>query len=140
MGIYADCYSTYGYAYPGYFSRCNPYYGFNSYYGYGYPYYGYGYPYYGSGGWVIVGGGPTTPVEPTPEGRVINGRGYTQVRRNEPLPSPVAGGSGHSSGGGNSGGNSNSGSSGVTSGGYSSGTAAPADSGARTAVPRPPGN
>ncbi len=51
------------------------------------------------------------------EGRVVNGRGYTQIRNRESEPSPRI------SGGGNGGGwNGSGGGSGVSSGGYSSGS------------------
>jgi hypothetical protein len=76
------------------------------------------------------------------DGRVVDGRGYTRIRRNEPDPAIRVsnadgnGGRGSSStGSGNSG--SSAGTSGVSSGGYSSGGAS--GGGGRTAVPRPPG-
>ena len=40
-------------------------------------------PGYG-GGWIVVDPNPGTPVTPSVEGRVVNGRGYTQVRPREP--------------------------------------------------------
>lgn len=141
-----DCYSPFGYGYRSYYSMCGAglyapygynYYGFNNYYGNGY------YPYYG--GWVDVGQfpsviGSTTPAEPQFEGRVVNGRGYTQIRNRESEPSPRI------SGGGNGGGWSGSGG-GVSSGGYSAGSSSGGssggggstgggDSGARVAVPK----
>jgi hypothetical protein len=104
------------------------------------PYY---YPYYGGGGFVVVdpGGGGGGTVEPSGNGRVVDGRGYTRIRRNEPATPRVNSGDGGNSGtaSSNSGGsNSNSGgsgNSGVSSGGYSSGSSG----GDRVAVPRPPG-
>jgi hypothetical protein len=143
-----DCYSPYGYGYRSYYSMCGGYYspfGYN-YYGYNYGYGGYYPPYYG--GWVPIGGFPPSIgvgpiVEPQPEGRVVNGRGYTQIRNRESEPSPRI------SGGGNGGGWNGSGSSGsgVSSGGYSSGSSSSGstggggssgggDSGARVAVPK----
>jgi hypothetical protein len=140
-----DCYTPYGYGYRSYYSMCG-----SALYGpFGYNYYGYGYyprGYY-YGGWVDVGAFPPgtgsgTPVEPQPEGRVVNGRGYTQIRNRESEPSPRI------SGGANGGGWNGSGSGGVSSGGYSSGSSssgsssgsagggAGGDSGARVAVPK----
>ena len=144
---FMDCYTPAGYGYRSYYSMCGlglyaPYaYG---YYGYRYGGYGYGnyYPGYG-GGWVDIGGYPpiggVNPPTPQPEGRVVNGRGYTQVRDRQSEPSPRVSG-GHngggwsgSSGGASSGGySSGSSSSGSSGGGGSSG----GDSGARTAVPK----
>jgi len=149
-GMYPDCIgSGYSYGYRSYYSSCGSmyssyydpfYFGYSGYNGYN-NYNNY-YPY---GGWTTVGTSNNgTPTE-RGEGRVVNGRGYTQVRPRESEPAPVrtgnngngssAGYSGASSGGvssqGYSGGSSSSGS----SGGSSSG----GDSGARTAVPRPPG-
>ncbi len=102
--FYADCYSPFSYGYASAYNPCLSYYSPFGYYGYGYyP----GYPYYGGGGWVDVGGpgggggwgggpgggGPPTPV---PEGRVINGRGYTQVVPRVPeTPGIRVGGTGH---------------------------------------------
>ena len=84
-------------------------------------------------------------MTPAAEGRVVNGRGYTQVRPRDAEPSPgrsgnvgngaaYDGGGSSSSGGGTSGVSSQGYSGGSSSGGSSSG----GDSGARTAVPRPP--
>jgi len=134
--FFADCYSPFGYAYSSYYYPCRPYY---SAWGYGGYYPGY-YPPYG-GGWVDVS--PTPPIvpgTPPPDARVVNGRGYTQVRPRDPEPAPVLAGTNRgnnagSSSGSNSG-TSSGGSNGVSTGGYSSGGGA--DTG-RTAVPRPPG-
>lgn len=148
MGAMADCYSPFGYGYRSYYSMCGSYYSPYNYY----PYNG-GYSYYGNpGGWVVVDNNPTGTVSPmtSAEGRVVNGRGYTQIRERQPEGSPsrvtnrgdgsAAGYSGATSG------SSSGGSSGVSSGGYSSGSSGGSsgsssggDSGARTAVPRPPG-
>lgn len=144
MGSYADCFSPFGYGYRSYYSACNSmgyspllgydYYGYNSYYRNG--------GYYG--GWVDVGAFPPgivgTPVEQA-QGRVVNGRGYTQVRsrESEPAPRVNSGGNGTAAGwSGNNGGASSGGysqgssSSGSSGGGSSSG----GDSGARVAVPK----
>ena len=81
---------------------------------------------------------------PSTEGRAVNGRGYTQVRQRDAEPSPirngnVGNGAAHDNGGGSSSGGGTSGAS--SQGGYSSGSSGSSgsDSGARTAVPRPPG-
>ena len=112
---------------------------YTSYYApFGYRYWG-GYdPYYFQGpGFVVVN--PPTEIQPSGQGRVIDGRGYTRVRMNEPTASGVSdgwGGASSSSGTGGSGGSSG----GVTSSGYSSGGGqSSSGDGARTAVPRPPG-
>jgi uncharacterized membrane protein YgcG len=122
---------------------CGPYYSAYRYGLYGYNYY-YPYsPYYS--GWVVVDSGSVSSVsnpssnQVSPgEGRVVNGRGYTQIREREPVPVPGAGSSGYSGGGNTSSGTSSTGSSGVSTGGYSGGGSSGGDSG-RTAVPRPPG-
>jgi uncharacterized membrane protein YgcG len=147
MGMSAlDCYSPFGYGYRSYYSMC----GAGLYSPLGYNYYGSRYGYYGGyGGWVDVGQFPPVigtgnPDAPQGEGRVVNGRGYTQVRNRESEPSPrVSGNSG------NGGGWSGSGGGGVSSGGYSSGSSSGGssggsgssggDSGARVAVPKGPG-
>jgi len=145
MSYAADCFSPFGYGYRSYYSMCNSmgysplgydYYGYNRYYN------GYG-GYYG--GWVDVGALPQTGGGVVPaqaDGRVVNGRGYTQVRdrQSEPSPRVNSGGNGSASGwSGNNGGSASSGgyssgssSSGSSGGGSSSG----GDSGARTAVPK----
>ena len=141
-GQYANCYSANGYyGYRSYYNSCGPhYYGYNTFS----PYQSY-YPYYDSyypGNWVPVGnvGDVTTP---SGEGRVVNGRGYTQIRERSPEPTVSTrgnnGGNGTASGwSGNSGG-------GVSSGGYSSGSSGGSSGGSssgggeRTAVARPPG-
>lgn len=115
---------------------------------FGYRYWGYidpRYRYYSDlGGLVAIESPPTgsgSIAIPSSEGRVIDGRGYTRIRRAEPeSPTRVSnggdrGGWGTSSSGGSS--SSGSGSSGASSGGYSSGGSS--GGGGRTAVPRPPG-
>lgn len=146
---YADCYGASSYGYRSYYSSCGAMYSPYSTYGYGfgnYNYNSYG-NFYPNGGWVSVNpssAGATTQGE----GRVVNGRGYTQVRPRESEPTPVRTGSdGNGSSAGWSGANSG-GSNGVSSQGYSGGSSSGSssgssgssgDSGARTAVPRPPG-
>ena len=133
--VYADCYGS---GYRSYYSTCGsaygPYGSFGTNYGFG------GYPYYNPGGWVIVNnGGPQTGTSQA-EGRVVNGRGYTQVRPREPEPTQIRTGNVGNGGAANTGGTS--GTNGVSSQGYSSGSSGSSsgsDSGARTAVPRPPG-
>jgi hypothetical protein len=145
---YSSMYDCYGMGYRTYYSACGSMYspfGYNSYYGNynngygGYPGY---YPTYG--GWVALDpNAPTTTA--SGEGRVVNGRGYTQVRPREAEPSPirsgnVGNGAAYDGGGGSSSGGSTSGvSSQGYSGGSSGGSSSGGDSGARTAVPRPPG-
>lgn len=143
MGAYADCFSPYGYGYRSYYSMCNS----MGYSAMGYDYYGYNR--YGSNGgyygsWVPVGAFPPGTgggvIEAQAEGRVINGRGYTQVRNRDSEGSPrvnsggngsAAGWSGNNSGNASSGGYSSGSSSSGSSGGSSGG-----DSGARVAVPK----
>jgi hypothetical protein len=128
------CYSPYGWASAGYFGNC----GVMSPYllGYG-P--GYWNGYYNSSWWVA--NGPVNPSDgggpaPQGEGRVVNGRGYTQV-------TPVdASNIGSSNGGANGGWNGHQGASsgsgsGVSSGGYSGGMSG--GDGGRLAMPRPSG-
>ncbi len=137
------CYSPYAWAASSYSNYCggwNPYmlgYGpgfYNGFYG------SYNYP------WVITdvgqqnGGGSAAPIQG--EGRVVNGRGYTQIT---PVDASLVG---SSDGGGTAGGMSTSGagsssgsggSSGVSSGGYSGGGMSGGGDGGRMAMPRPPG-
>jgi hypothetical protein len=112
---------------------------------FGYQYYGYYDPRYGPGWGTWVGVAPPisgAPIE-DPNGRVVNGVGYTRVRPRDPEPRVNDGyvdrsGSGGSSSGGSGG---SGGGSGVTSGGYTSGGSGGSSGGGsgRTAVPRPPG-
>ena len=143
MGM--DCYTPFGYGYRSYYSMCGGgMYPFASQY-YGYNYYGYPYTNYG---WVdvgqfpgVIGGVGGGVAEPQGDGRVVNGRGYTQIRNREPEPSPRINSSGN---GGAWAGAGSGGGGGVSSGGYSSGTssggssggASSGDSGARVAVPK----
>ena len=78
---------------------------------------------------VPAGDRQHNPAEPQVEGRVVNGRGYTQIRNRESEPSPRI------SGGGNGGGWSGSGGGGVSSGGYSAGSSSGGSSGGGGAVP-----
>ena len=137
------------YGYRSYYSTCGYYYGYNTFSPYGsmYSYYD---NYYVPGGWVAVnpntGGGELTPT-PSGTGRVVNGRGYTQIRERTPEPSaPRTSSRGDGSASGWSG--AGSAGSGVSSSGYSSGSSSGASSGGgssssgsgdRVAVPRPPG-
>lgn len=140
------CYGPYGWATASYWSMCDPYSGsiYSTRYGYGglpYGYTGYyGDPWY-YGYWYVPGnstigtGTGETPAA-APVGRVVNGRGYTQIHPVDTTPSAAFsnGGGGtnstSSSGGGNSGG-------GASPSGYSGGGGGGGD---RTAVPRPPGH
>jgi uncharacterized membrane protein YgcG len=119
------------YAHPWYYSS---YYSPFGYYNWGYYDPGYYYP----PGVVVInppGGGG---VEPSGNGRVVDGHGYTRIRPNVPdAPARTSNGNGGwSSASGSSGSNGGSSSSGVSSGGYSSGGSGGGD---RVAVPRPPG-
>lgn len=131
-----NCYTPYGYGYRSYYSMCGPgYYGAFGYNYYGYPYSGY----YPGGGWVVITPpivGP--PVTPQPEGRVVNGHGYTQIRDRQPEPAPRINGSSNGGGWGGGGGAATSGgySSGSSSSGSSGGGSGGGDSGARVAVPK----
>jgi hypothetical protein len=136
-----DCYTPYGYGYRSYYSLCG--WGYTP---FSYGYYGYGYPYYPYYGWVDIGGVPPsggggggTPG-PVPQGKVVNGRGYTQVFDRPAEPSGPRVNTGGNGGGwaGSSGGNVSSGgySSGSSSSGSSGGGSAGGDSGARVAVPK----
>jgi hypothetical protein len=144
-----DCYSPYGYGYRSYYSMCgSPYmysalgYGLYNFYDY---YNGRGYNPYGHYGWVDLGQFPSvgaTSNTPAPaEGRVIAGRGFTQIRNRDAEPSvPRSGnnnGGAWSGAGGSSGGVSGgSGFSGGSSSGGSGGSSSGGDSGARVAVPK----
>jgi hypothetical protein len=142
-GQYSNCYSTSGYyGYRSYYNSCGPsYYGYNTFSPYGsyYPYYDNYYP----NNWVPVGSGGGDVSSPSGAGRVVNGRGYTQIR--ERSPEPTVSTRGNSGNGTASGWSGNSGG-GVSSGGYSSGSSGGSSSGGsssgggdRTAVARPPG-
>jgi hypothetical protein len=104
---------------------------------FGYRYWGSYDPYYFQGpGFVIVN---PQPVQPDSNGRVVDGRGYTRVRPNQPTPASGSG-TGWTGASDNSGGSSGSSGSGggVSSSGYSSGGGG-GGGGGRTAVSRPPG-
>lgn len=140
-GAYGNCYMDRYYGYRSYYNMCGSYY---SAYGAYFPYQYQDYNYInGGGGWVAVDPNPT-PGE-SGNGRVINGRGYTQIRERAPEPSPSRvsnGGNGTAagySGGGGGGGASSGGYSSGSSGGSSSGGGASSGGGERTAVARPPG-
>jgi hypothetical protein len=128
---YASCYSP-PYGYQSYYGGCGDYY-YDNWYGNG-------------GGWVPVEPGqpgPPTPPGRQPEGRVVNGHGYTQVwpREAGPTGSRGNGASGSAEGGsGASSGGASTDTSGASPSGYSSGSSAgsSSDSGERVAVPRPP--
>lgn len=146
MGSMLDCYSPVGYGYRSYYSMCGNSYGYSplgyDYYGYN-RYYGYGYP---GSNWVDIGSIPPsnggTAVD-SGEGRVVNGRGYTQIRNRETESAPRVSGGSNGGAAGWSGANAGS----ASSSGYSSGSASSSgssgggssssgDSGARTAVPK----
>lgn len=145
---YSSMYDCYGMGYRTYYSSCgslySPY-GYNNYYGgYNYGLGGYAgyYPTYG--GWVALD--PNASTSGSTEGRVVNGRGYTQVRPRDAEPSPsrsgnIGNGAAYDGGGSSSSGGSTSGvsSQGYSGGSSSGGSSSGGDSGARTAVPRPPG-
>lgn len=141
MGAYGNCYSDRYYGYRSYYNMCGSYYSpYANYFPNSYQDYNF---INGGGGWVAVD--PNVPPAASGNGRVINGRGYTQIRERSPEPGPSRGsngGNGTASGwSGNNGG-------GVSNGGYSSGSSGSSgstggsssggDSG-RTAVARPPG-
>ena len=117
-------------------------YGYN---GYGYNAYGYNDGYYWGQTPVIIvnrgtGGTDGTYAPASPQGRAVNGQGYTRDRTSAGASASSSGGysapSGSSSSSGSSG--SSSGSSGGSSSSGSSGSASGTSTG-RTAVPRPPG-
>ena len=137
MGAMADCYTPFGYGYRSYYSMC----GWYPYSSFGYS--GYGYPYYPYYGWVNVippgtGGGGGGTIQPQPEGRVVNGRGYTQIhdRQAEPPARVNGGGNGAGWAGSSGGGATSSGYSSGSSSGGSGGGSGGGDSGARVAVPK----
>lgn len=94
----------------------------------------YDHHYYGTPGYVVI---DLTPIGPQPsgQGRVVDGLGYTRVRARE--PQAMAGGSGSGGNDSSSGAGTTGSSSGgtVSSGGYSGGGGG---DGGRTAVSRPP--
>lgn len=101
---------------------------------------GYYNPYYfgGPGVVAVAPGGSQGTLEPSGDGRVINGEGYTRIRRVQPEPAPrTSFGDGSATNGGARAG-SNPADGGVSSSGYSGGSSS-GGSGERVAVPRPPG-
>lgn len=120
---------------------------YSSYYApFGYRYWGYVNPfYYSAPGYVVIdpGSGGNPSPQPSGEGRVVDGRGYTRVRRSDPepvIPRTGRNGDGYSttsSGQSSDGGSNRGSSSGASSSGYSGGSSG---SGDRTAQPRPPGD
>lgn len=141
MGAMADCYTPFGYGYRSYYSMC----GWYPYSSFGYYSYGYGYPYYPYYGWVDIGGIPPGTggggtIQPQPEGKVVNGRGYTQIHDRQVDPPARVNGGGNGAGWAGSGGGGNATSSGYSSGsssgGSSGGGGGGGDSGARIAVPK----
>ncbi len=135
-----DCYSPYGWASDSYWSGCSRYnpYLYGNYPGYYNGYYGANGPY---GTWVSTSPGPGPGNGPTEGGgRLINGRGYTQVHAIDTSNTGTANGD-RSSGNGSNTNTSDSGGStsgGATSSGYSGGGGA--GGGGNFAVPRPPGS
>lgn len=135
------CYQPFAWAAPGYWAGCAA---FDPLYYSRFP--GYYSGYWGAYGseWIVTNGnGPGSGGVSTPsptEARMINGRGYTQVRPVDTTygsPDQLAA-SGGQSNGGQSTGSSGSPGGGVSSGGYSGGGAV-SGGGDRTAVPRGPG-
>lgn len=119
-------------------------YGYGSLYDWPYYYAPFGYSlfnrydtyYYGARGYAVVDLTPLGP-QPSGQGRVIDGQGYTRVRSREPVGVAADGGSGGIGTHGSSGGSSSGGGS-VSGQGYSGGGSGGGDGG-RTAVARPPG-
>jgi uncharacterized membrane protein YgcG len=149
MGSMSDCFTPFGYGYRSYYSMCGSY-GMD-YFGYRANMFGYGNTYYGNNygnyGWVDLSAyqqipGGTAVTTPQAEGRVINGRGYTQIHSRDAEPAAHTSHSGNGTAAGWSGSNGGS----ASSGGYSSGSPSAAssgggssgggDSGARVAVPK----
>lgn len=132
-----DCYSPYSWASTAYWRQCDPY---DSRYIVGYP--GYYRGYYGdsayfNGPWYVSTPNGTPSPAPRGEGRVVNGRGYTQVT---PIDTSVSAmGDGGRASGQSVGGTSTGSTSGATSSGYSGGGSSGGGGSERTAVPRPPG-
>jgi hypothetical protein len=137
-----SCYAPYGWAASAYWNNCAAYDplmyarypGFYS--GFWDPYQT---PWVQTNGGVV--GGAAVPAEPRTEGRLVNGRGYTQVQPIDPTPINMGGnGDGYSgTSASGSAGSGSSGSSGVSAGGYSGGGMSGGGGGDRMAVPRPPG-
>ena len=110
---------------------------YTSYYApFGYRYWGYYDPFYFQGPGFVVVDPNATPTQASGDGRVVDGRGYTRVRRSEPEGVNGRANGGETSSAGSDSGSSGSSSGGVSSSGYSGG----GGGGERTAQPRPPGN
>jgi hypothetical protein len=130
-----NCYQAYGWAASSYWGSCG---GLDPFLFATIP--GYYNGYWGAFGpdWVVTqpaAGGSNAPPQALPEGRVVNGRGYTQVRPVETTFSmPMGGGSNGTNNAG--GGSSGTSSGGVSGSGYSGGGSGGGD---RMAVPRGPG-
>jgi len=132
-----NCYSNYGWAAANYWGNCA---GYDPRMMTMFP--GYYDGYFGAfgPGWIVTqpgmgAAGPTAPMESPAEGRLVNGRGYTQVRPIEATSGFNSDGS-RTSGMGSSGDSGSSGSAGVSGSGYSGGGGGGGD---RMAVPRGPG-
>lgn len=109
---------------------------YTSYYApFGYRYWGYYDPFYFQGPGFVVVDPNATPTQASGDGRVVDGRGYTRVRRSEPEGVNGRANGGETSSAGSDSGSSGSSSGGVSSSGYSGG----GGGGERTAQPRPPG-
>ncbi len=136
-----DCYSPYGWATASYWAGCSGYdpYLYRNRPGFNNGYYNGYYGVFGSP-WVATQVPSAGSGSPTPQGdgRVVNGRGYTQVRPVE-ASSIQSGQYDGSASGTTSVSGSGSPSGGATSSGYSGGGAG-SGGGERTAVPRPPGH
>ncbi|MFN7977129.1 MAG: hypothetical protein U0P30_03280 [Vicinamibacterales bacterium] len=134
-----NCYQPFAWAATGYWGNCAS---FDPYYYSRYP--GYYSGYWGAYGsdWIVTssnGIGTGTVVGTPTESRLVNGRGYTQVR---PVDTTYGSADQIAASGGSSNGAQSTGSSGgsVSSGGYSGGgSGAISGGGDRTAVPRGPG-
>jgi uncharacterized membrane protein YgcG len=87
--------------------------------------------YYGAPGYIVIDDTPPGP-QPSGQGRVVDGFGYTRVRSREPVGVTAGGHGGDGSGAGSTGSSTGGGT--VSSGGYSGG----GGGGDRTAVSRPP--
>lgn len=136
-----NCYQPYAWALSGYWGNCAA----------GEPLFSSRYPGYYSGywgaygsDWIVTNGNATigtgTATAPT-EARIVNGRGYTQVRPVDTTygSADQIAASGGQSNGGQSNGSTSSGGSVSSGGGYSGGGGAISGGGDRTAVPRGPG-
>jgi hypothetical protein len=126
-GRFFDPFYGYGYGY-GYDRYLYDPYGYRTGYGYGGYGYGYGYPGTFRPTFVVI----DTRQDPEPQGRVVNGRGYTRTTRAPASSGPATAPSS------SSGSTTESSSSGEGSSGGSSSSGSGTSTG-RTAQPRPPG-